>query len=129
VVLSNNGTGAGVEDLGIHLLNPKLPLLDSERLTPPKQRTEILVDSKLLDTYTGRYRFPSSQFASVTREDGHLFLQGDGDVKVAFYPESEHDFFARIMDAQITFKTDPEGRVTELIFHRDGSSQRVQRVE
>jgi serine-type D-Ala-D-Ala carboxypeptidase/endopeptidase len=129
VVLSNNGTGAGVEDLGIHLLNPKLPLLDSETLTPPKQRTEILVDSRLLDTYTGRYRFPSSQFASVTREDGHLFLQGDGDVKVAFYAESEHDFFARIMDAQITFKTDPEGRVTELIFHRDGSSQRVQRVE
>ena len=129
VVLSNNGTGAGVDDIGFHLLNPVVPLLDSEALKPQQPRTEIDVDPNLLETYAGRYRFPSSQMATVTYEGGHLYLQGDGDVKIAFYPESNRDFFARIMDAQMTFKTDREGRVTELIFHRSGSDFRVQRID
>lgn len=129
VVLSNSGTGAGVDDIGIHLLNPRIPLLDSEFLTPPKQRKEVAVDPKLLDAYVGRYEFPSRQMASVTREGGHLFLQGDGDVKVAFYPESSQDFFARIMDAQMSFSTDSQGRVTEMIFRRSGSSMVVKRID
>ena len=129
VVLSNTGTGAGIEDIGIHLLNPRVPLLDGKALAPPKERKQIPLDSDVLDRYVGRYRFPSGQLATVTRESGYLFLQGDGDVKVAFYPESITGFFARIMDAQITFKADPQNRVTGLIFHRSGSSLQVNRVE
>jgi CubicO group peptidase (beta-lactamase class C family) len=128
VVLSNSGTGAGVDDIGVHLLNPRIPLLSSEVLTPPKLRKEVQIDSKLLETYVGRYEFPSSQMATVTREGDHLFLQGDGDVKVAFYPESNEDFFARIMDAQMTFRADSDGRITGLIFFRSGSEIRVKRV-
>jgi len=129
VVLSNSGTGAGVDDIGIHLLNPRVPLLDGDTLAPPKPRKEIAVEPKLLETYVGRYQFPSSQLASVTYEGGHLFLQGEGDVKVAFYPESNQDFFAKIMDAQMTFNTDREGRVTGLIFHRSGADLRVKRID
>ena len=53
----------------------------------------------------------------------------DGDVKLAFYPESSENFFAKIMDAQITFVTDSEGHVAELLFHRSGSTQHVKRVD
>jgi CubicO group peptidase (beta-lactamase class C family) len=129
VVLSNSGSGAGVADIGMHLLNPTIPLLDAKVLAPPKPRIEITVDPRLLDRYGGRYRFPSSQLASVTREGGHLLLQGEGEVAVAFYPESNEEFFAKLMDAQITFHVDSEGRVTELVFHRNGSDLLVKRVE
>jgi len=129
VVLSNSGAGASVDDIGIHLLNPRMPLLDSEWLTPPKERKEISVDSQLLDSYVGRYRFPSSQPASITREGGRLVLQAEGEVKIVFYPESKQDFFAKIMDAQMTFSTDAQGRVTELIFYRGGRDVRVTRIE
>jgi hypothetical protein len=106
-----------------------VPLLDSRVLAPPKSRKEIALDTKLLESYVGRYRFPSRQLATVTREGGHLFLQAEGDVRIAFYPESDREFFARIMDAQMTFNTDREGRVTELIFHRSGSDLPVMRVD
>jgi CubicO group peptidase (beta-lactamase class C family) len=129
VVLSNSGTGAGVDDIGNHLLNPRVPLLSSEALQPPKQRREIPVAADLLDSYAGRYRFPSGQMASITQEDGHLVLHADGEVKVVFYAESDHDFFAKLMDAQITFDTDAQGQVTELIFHRNGSDLQVKRVD
>ena len=129
VVLSNSGTGAGVDDIGIHLLNPRFPLLDSEVLTPPKTRKETVVDTKLLDTSAGRYRFPSSQPARISREGGHLVLQAEGEVKIEFYPESNQDFFAKIMDAQMTFASDGQGRVTEVIFYRGGQDVRVMRIE
>ncbi|HLQ79104.1 MAG TPA: serine hydrolase [Terriglobia bacterium] len=129
VVLSNSGTGPGVDDIGIHLLNPKAPLLDVSALQPPKERKEIEADSNLLDSYVGRYQFPSGQMAAVTREGGHLLLQGEGEVKIVFYPESNREFFARIMDAQLMFNTDAQGHVTEIIFHRSGADLSVKRVD
>ena len=129
VVLSNSGTGAGVEDIGIHLLNPKVPLLAREDLEPDKERKEIPVDAETLARYVGRYRFPSTQLASVSRDGGHLLLQAEGEVKIAFYPESAREFFAMIMDAQIEFETNEQGKVTGLRFYRGGSMQRVRRVE
>jgi hypothetical protein len=94
-----------------------------------KVRKEVAIDAALLDRYAGRYRFPSGQMATVTRQDGRLILQGEGDVKIEFYPESSREFFAKIMDAQITFETDQKGRVTELRFYRSGSVQQVRRME
>jgi CubicO group peptidase (beta-lactamase class C family) len=129
VVLSNAGTGAGVEDIGIHLLNPRVPLLARDSLEPDKERKEIPVDAETLGHYVGRYRFPTSQMATVTRDGDHLLLQADGEVKIAFYAEGTNDFFARIMDAQITFETDNKGKVTGLIFSRGRSTQWVRRIE
>ena len=129
VVLSNSGTGAGVDDIGFHLLNPGAPLLSNEVLKPAKPRTQITIDSKLLEAYAGRYQFPSSQMATITRDGAHLILQGDGDVKIAFFPESDKAFFARIMDAQMTFNLDSGGHVIDLIFFRNGSEIPVKRIE
>ena len=51
VVLSNAATPIGGFDIGLHLLDPKWPLANIE---PPKQRTEIPIDTKLLDNHIGR---------------------------------------------------------------------------
>jgi hypothetical protein len=123
VVLSNTGVGSRITDIGMHLLNPRVPLLDEKELKPPKRRSEIPVDPNVLETYAGRYRFPSGRFATITSEDGHLCLQGEGDVKIAFYPESKTEFFAKFMDAQIIFKTE-NGVVTELDYVQNGNSSR-----
>jgi hypothetical protein len=104
-------------------------LRDAKALEPPRVRKEVAIESKFLDLYAGKYQFPSGQSARVTRNGSHLFLQAEGDVKLAFYPESTEAFFAKIMDAQITFMTDSEGHITELLFHRNGSTQQVKRLE
>jgi CubicO group peptidase (beta-lactamase class C family) len=128
VVLSNSGASAGVEDIGLHILNPYIPLRQSWELQPPKPRTTIAVESAVLDAYVGRYRFPSNQLATVTRDGDRLFLQAEGEVKLVFYPESNENFFAKIMDAQMTFVRDRDGNVSELLFHRNRMTQRVERV-
>lgn len=51
VVLSNAGTVAGPDDIGRHLIDPRLPLLaaNSPLVAPPKVRTEVPVDPNLFD--------------------------------------------------------------------------------
>ena len=129
VVLSNASTATGIDDIGFHLLNPKAPLANPE---PPKQRTEIRIDTRLLDNYTGRYQVAPSLIFEITRDGDRLFAQGfaqlphnrPGDLtglpKFELFAEGEKNFFARVADHQFTFETGPEGRATSLILHRAG---------
>jgi len=122
VVLSNAG---GVDDIGFHLLNPKLPLANPG---PPKQHTEIHIDPKLLDNYTGRYQVTPNLILEVTRDGDRLFAQGFAQVtgqamalpKFELFAEGEKSFFARVADNQVTFETDAEGRATSLVLRRAG---------
>jgi D-alanyl-D-alanine-carboxypeptidase/D-alanyl-D-alanine-endopeptidase len=124
VVLSNAFTPTGVADIGMHLLNPKLPLANPEL---PKQQTEIHIDPKLLDNYTGRYQLPD-RVLEITRDGGRVFAQGSAEVagqpivgpKFEMFAESEKNFFVKVTGSQIAFETGSGGRATSLIMHRAG---------
>ncbi|MBZ5636680.1 MAG: serine hydrolase [Acidobacteriia bacterium] len=125
VVLSNTFTPSGVVDIGLHLLDPKFPLANPE---PPTQRTEIPIDPKLLDNYTGRYQLEPNRTLEIIRDGDRLFAQGTAQVngqaivgpKFEVFAESEKNFFVKVTGSQITFETGPEGRATSLIMHRAG---------
>jgi serine-type D-Ala-D-Ala carboxypeptidase/endopeptidase len=122
VVISN---ACGVDDIGFHLLNPKLPLAKPE---PPKPHTEIPIDPKLLDNYTGRYQVTPDLIFEITRDGDRLFAQGFAQVtgqaivlpKFEVFAEGEKNFFARASDKQIAFETGPDGRATSLILYQAG---------
>ncbi len=124
VVLSNAGTGAGVDDIGRHLLDAKLPLLK-----PPTEHKEVHVDPKIFDGYVGVYQLTPQFLIRITRDGEHLYGQATGQGKLEMFPEGERDFFLKAVDAQVTFETDAQGRATALILHQGGRDQRGQRVE
>jgi len=137
VVLSNASTLIGGFDIGIHLLDPKWPLANIE---PPKQRTEIPIDPKLLDNYTGRYQVTPNLIFEITRDGDRLFAQGSAQIpaqaagqpiilpKFELFAEGEKNFFARVADNQITFETGPDGRATGLILRRAGRDMPAPRL-
>ena len=129
VVLSNAFTPSGVVDIGLHLLNPKWPLANPE---PPKQRTEIPMDPKLLDNYTGRYQLAPNLIFEVTRDGdrlfGQTFAQATAGPKFELFAESEKTFFAKVSNNQITFETGPEDRAMSLILHRAGRDMPAPRL-
>jgi hypothetical protein len=49
--------------------------------------------------------------------------------KLEVFPESDRDYFLKVVDAQITFVTDGQGRATELILHQGGRDQHAKRTE
>jgi len=115
VVLSNEQSRIGIDDIGYHLLDARYELIG-----PPKRRTEISVDPKLLERLTGRYELAPSFVLTVTRQDTHLFAQATGQGLAEIFPETPKDFFYKIVDAQITFDTAEQGPATALTLHQNG---------
>jgi CubicO group peptidase (beta-lactamase class C family) len=96
---------------------------------PPKEHKEIVIDPSLLDRYVGRYTLPQATF-TITKEGGRLVAQQDGEpLKLELFPESERDFFAKLMDIWVTFETDSQGRATAMILHTGGANLKAKRVE
>jgi len=123
VVLSNTETPAGVDDIGQHLLNANAPLWQ-----PPKEHKEIAVDPTVFEGYVGQYQLAPNFIMTISREGDHLFVQATGQPKLEIFPESERDYFLKVVDAQITFETDSQGRATGLVLHQNGMNQPAKRL-
>lgn len=124
VVLSNSANG--VDDIGQHLVDSSLPLVPYEA---PKQRTAISVDPKVLDGYVGRYQLTPQFIITVTREQGSMYVQATGQPKFEIFAETPTEFFLKVVNAQITFVTGPDGHVTEMILHQGGANQHLKKIE
>jgi CubicO group peptidase (beta-lactamase class C family) len=126
-VLSNAGTAAGPDDIGRHLLDASLPLLVPP--PAPKSRTEIALPAQALEPFVGRYQLAPEIFVTVTRNDVHLFVQLTGQGRLEAFPETMKDFFLKVVDAQITFERDGQGKTTALVLHQGGRDARAPRIE
>jgi len=126
VLLSNTSTPVGVDDIGMHLLDPSIPL--TKPPVPPKERTANAVDPKVLEGYVGQYQLAPNAVITVSREGNALFAQLTGQQRFEIFAEREREFFLKVVDAQLTFETDAQGRATRVILHQNGRDQAAPRV-
>ncbi len=124
VVLSNMVTEAGIEDIGMHILAPEVPLREQ-----PRPREVVAIDPAILDAYVGEYLLAPGIVITITAEEDRLFAQLTGQQRFAIFPESERRFFFRIVEAQITFGEPEDGRSPALVLHQNGMNQTALRVK
>ncbi|HVV65018.1 MAG TPA: serine hydrolase [Rhizomicrobium sp.] len=124
VVLTNAQTSVGGDDIGLHILDPKIPV----DLHIPRKHVETKLDPALLDRYVGAYKYADNDFMVVTRQGDHLAESENGQDKLELFAEGERDFFFKVADAQITFETGPDGKVTAAIWRQGGQDQRGVRM-
>jgi len=136
VLMTNSGNGEGIykELLESLLKNTFTPIewegfTPYDRLPPRKVHKEVQVDPKLFDGYLGRYELAPNSILTVTREGNHLFVQVTGQPKAEVFSESEQDYFLKVVDVQITFETDSQGRATGLILHQNGLNLPAKRID
>lgn len=130
VVLSNTGAAVGVDDIGRHLLDARSPLLpqDSPLLVPKPTRTAIPMEPATFDRFVGRYQLAPQAMFTISRQGGRFLAQLTGQPAFEIYPESPTTFFLKVVDAQLTFEIDPQGRAVALVLHQAGRDQRAPRV-
>ena len=58
-----------------------------------------------------------------------LFTQATGQPKFEVFPEGDRDYFLKVVDAQITFETDAQGKATGLVLHQNGRNVPAKRIE
>jgi len=103
---------------------------DSTAESPPiVMRQETAADSATLDRYAGFYQLNDRAVFTVTPDEHHLVMQLTGQRSVRFFAESATEFFARIVDAQVSFVVGPDGPATSLILHQNGSDIAMARID
>jgi serine-type D-Ala-D-Ala carboxypeptidase/endopeptidase len=125
VALANTSTPAGTTDIGLHLLDARFPLWVPES-SPSSEPT---VDAKMLDGYLGHYEMTPAFILTVTRDGSQLSVQATNQGRFAVYPRSNTEFFYKVVDAQITFETDAQGRAAALVLHQNGRDLHAKRID
>jgi serine-type D-Ala-D-Ala carboxypeptidase/endopeptidase len=123
VALANAQTPVGLDDLGLHALDPSIPV----DLSTPVVGHAIAVAPEILERYVGAYVYSPTDKLIVTRQGSQLYGQEPGQAKSPLYAESERDFFFKVMDAQVTFEVSAAGVVSAAIWHQGGQDQRGER--
>lgn len=91
--------------------------------------SEPTLEAKVLDGYIGHYEMTPTFVLAVTREGSQLYVQATNQPRAAVFPKSNTDFFYKVVDAQITFETDPQGHANTLILHQGGRDQKAKRID
>jgi CubicO group peptidase (beta-lactamase class C family) len=88
---------------------------------PPRPApTEVALDPRVLETYAGSYALTPEFELVVTVEDGRLMVRATGQDKYPVFPSGPGKFFYKVVDAQLTFVSGPDGRVERVILHQGG---------
>jgi CubicO group peptidase (beta-lactamase class C family) len=95
----------------------------------PAERSTVTVNPEILASYVGRYQIAPEFILAVTLEEGNLMTQATGQGKLQIYPESETKFFLKVVDAQITFSRDEQGKVTHATLHQNGRDTKAPKIE
>ena len=90
------------------------------RNEPIELRRTADVSADVLKSYAGTYALSLLFAITITVEDGKLMAQATGQEKYQIFPASESKFFYKVVDAQITFEKNKDGKVTKLVLHQNG---------
>jgi CubicO group peptidase (beta-lactamase class C family) len=97
----------------------------------PAERQAITLDPAVYDAYAGVYELAPGFNLTVTREGDQIFTQATGQGKAEIFPQSETEFFLKVVDARITFQRGDagDGKVTGLVLHQGGRDVPAKRLE
>jgi len=105
--------------------------LDTWKLTDRKivEKKTITVDEVILEKYVGQYELQPGFIITFTREGNRLFTQATGQPKFEVFAESETKFFLKVVDAQVEFVADADGKVNKMILNQGGQTMEAKRIK
>jgi D-alanyl-D-alanine-carboxypeptidase/D-alanyl-D-alanine-endopeptidase len=120
VALTNGATNAGVDDIGRHVLDPRVSV------ARPHRRIDVSAD--VLDRYVGRYKFEDGNHLTVVRDGDQLFVQLTGQDPVPVLATGPREFFPEDIEAQFVFAESGSKPAPSVVLSQDGQSWKAQRV-
>jgi serine-type D-Ala-D-Ala carboxypeptidase/endopeptidase len=126
VLLTNIASTADPDDIGRHLLDASYPV---RKVEPIKEHVQVTVNTKAFDNYVGSYELAPNAILTVSRTGDDLFTQLTGQPKFQVFPEGERKFFLKVVDAQLTFDADAQGKATQVTLHQNGRDITAKRID
>jgi CubicO group peptidase (beta-lactamase class C family) len=117
------------QDAGPNFSNDLVAIALGAPYQVPKKRALAKVDPALFDDYVGEYQLAPTFSITVTRDGARLLTQATGQQQIEVFPESETTFFLTVVDAQLTFQRDADGKVTGLVLRQAGREMPAKKVK
>ncbi len=106
----------------------KAMVLKEFGLSESVQHDIAIVDPSIYQDYAGKYQHPQI-ILEITTDGDHLYMKTPDTSYQLFYPASKDFFFHEILDIQLTFTKDHEGKTTGMIIHQNGEDIEAIKIE
>jgi CubicO group peptidase (beta-lactamase class C family) len=93
--------------------------------TPP---TAVVLPAATLDRYVGVYTLSPTYTFTITRKGDQLISQGTNEGPMPLYASAPGEFFAKAVNAKISFVQAGEAPVTALVLHQGSKDRTAPRV-
>ena len=104
------------------------PRLGAEAIEQSSGHKVVHLGVAELRQYVGKYKLGPDTIFDITLRNGQLFAQLSGQPAFPIYPSAKDEFYYTIVDAQLSFKRDDQGKVDALVLHQNGADQRAPRL-
>lgn len=94
----------------------------------PPEPKEIQLDAATLGDYLGRYQFNFGAMLDVALKGDHLEAQLTAQPAFPIFASAKDRFFYKIVDAQLDFERDADGRIVAVVLHQNGRNMRAPRT-
>jgi len=82
----------------------------------------IVVDLDVLESYVGDYSLAPQFVMTISLDGTQLMAQATGQANFPIFPSTENRFYWKVVDAQVTFNRDENGKVVSLTMHQAGQN-------
>jgi hypothetical protein len=94
----------------------------------PAEPQEIAFDAVTSGDVAGKYQLNSGDILDVALKGDHLEAQITGQGTLPIFASGRDRFFYKVVDAQIDFERDADGKVIAAVLHQTGRDVRAPRM-
>jgi hypothetical protein len=105
-------------------------IIEGAKVDIPKEKKQISMDSAQLEKYTGVYEYvdyPDVKLA-IEKGDGVIVAQLTGQGQFTVYPQSETQFFTKIVEAALKFEMGDDGSINGAVINQSGQQLSFRKV-
>lgn len=81
---------------------------------------EVTIDDSMLQSYIGKYELTPGFVITVTKDGSQMKAQATGQGEFEIYPRSENVFYLKVVEAQVTFNRNEDGKVVSMTLLQGG---------
>jgi CubicO group peptidase (beta-lactamase class C family) len=105
-----------------------ISLITGKPIVWPRERKVINLEPERFDRYCGEYEIAPGSTIRIFRQGQRFWAQAAGQLQVEILPESETKFFGRLIEIELNFHLDAEGKAVALTLIQGGKEIQARKI-
>lgn len=101
---------------------------ETDKVQPVSKVATILAPEKL-NQFIGTYELAPEVLITINTKENHIFAQLTGQPQFEIFAEKENTFFLKVVEAQLIFEKNKEGKVISLTLNQSGRQMPAKKID